>query len=496
MAQSNLPNLLFIFTDQQRLDSFACYGNQQIQMPNLDELAGRSCIFREPYCSSPVCTPSRGTIMTGLYPHQHGAYTNNIPMKSTAGTIPELLAPAVRREYVTGYHGKWHLGDEIFRQHGFDEWVSIEDLYIPHYSPGRDPSARSDYHHFLVGQGFTLGTGHVFKRDFASQLPEHYGKPQFLADHAARFIRENRDRPFMLFVNFPEPHRPFHGPRNGQYRPEEIPLPENHQSPPDQDSPPWYQILAERFRRQGHGGFRLEGEGDWREMIGRYWGLCSLVDTHIGRILRTLSDCGLEDRTIVVFTSDHGEMMGSHRLLTKGVMYKEATQVPLLVHLPGQTEGGQVTGPVSQIDLVPTVLDLLGQPADPNLPGCSLTPLVKKAAKGGEVSSAEAASRVIIQWYGRERLGQVPSWMTELTGRSPEDCVASAAAHRRSIVSESWRFTCSSAGDHELYNSGEDPLEMVNLAESAEHRETARGLLAELREWQGRVGDKLILPDL
>ena len=132
------PNLLFLFTDEQRADTMAAYGNSRIEMPNLNRLAEQSVVFDRAYVTQPVCTPSRSTIMTGLWPHTSGCTANNIALRDDTPCLPEML----RDDYATAYHGKWHLGDEIFAQHGFDEWVSIDDLYAPHCSPGRDPGLR------------------------------------------------------------------------------------------------------------------------------------------------------------------------------------------------------------------------------------------------------------------------------------------------------------------------------------------------------------------
>ena len=347
-------NLLFIFTDEQRADSMAAYGNRRIHTPNLNRLADESVVFERAYVSQPICTPSRSTLFTGQYPHTNGCTHNNIPLRADTSCFPEMLRDD---EYVTAYHGKWHLGDEIFKQHGFDEWRSIEDGYIGYYGPGRDRDARSSYHHFLIGKGLRPRNGSVFQRGEAARLPEELGKPAYLAQEASRFIRENRDRPFALFVNFLEPHMPFYGPRDDEHDPAEIALPENFEHVPAEDQPLKTRLLYQHFLKVG---FKddfdksdmdtptLRTEHDWRRLIARYWGLCSLVDTHVGTILQTLAECRLDENTIVVFTSDHGDMMGSHRLVAKSVLFEEAVRVPLLVRLPGQTRQRRWAPPVSR----------------------------------------------------------------------------------------------------------------------------------------------------
>jgi len=404
------PNLLFLFTDEQRADTLTAYGNDRIHTPNLDRLAGRSTVFDRAYVTQPVCTPSRSSIMTGLWPHTNGCLANNVPLPPDVPCLPELLGPG---EYATGYHGKWHLGDEVFAQHGFDDWVSIEDMYIPHYSGGRDRSARSDYHRFLIANGFAPSRGDVFGRVETARLAEAFSKPAFLAREASRFIRQNAARPFVLYVNFLEPHMPFFGPRDGQYDVGDVALPGNFDAPCAEDQPLKTRLFQRSYAETGHSGLPLETEGHWRRLIANYWGLCSLVDAHVGTILTTLTECGLWDETIIVFTSDHGDMMGSHQLLGKCVMFEEAVRVPLLIRLPGQTKQRRVGEPVSQIDLLPTLLELLGATVPGELQGESLRPALAGAAGGRE--------EVFIEWNGADsglpglKGGDYPERLAEMT---------------------------------------------------------------------------------
>ena len=148
--RSDRPNILFIFTDQQRADTMACYGNSIINTPNLNALADKSFVFENCYVSSPICTPSRGTIMTGLWPHTHGASKNNIKLDDAVQTIADMLPD----DYLKAYYGKWHLGNEVIKQHGFDEWLSIEDQYRAYYTSAQYHDVLSDYHHFLISHGF------------------------------------------------------------------------------------------------------------------------------------------------------------------------------------------------------------------------------------------------------------------------------------------------------------------------------------------------------
>jgi len=486
---SRPPNLLFIFTDEQRYDTMSAYGNHRIETPNLDRLASQSVVFERAYVTQSVCTPSRSSIMTGLYPHSNGCIENNIALPDEIPCLPEIVAPGT---YATAYHGKWHLGDEIFGQHGFDEWRSIEDNYAQYYSKGRDRDARSTYHEWLVENGFEPRNGRTFGRGEAARLPEAFSKPAYLAQGASRYIREHQREPFILYVNYLEPHMPFYGPRDDQYDPAEVALPPDFDARPGKDQPLKTRLFERFYFERGHSGLPLQTEADWRRMIANYWGLCSLVDTHVGTILDTLTDCGLDEHTIVVYTSDHGDMMGSHHLLAKCVNYEEAVRVPLIIRLPGQQHAARVETPVSQIDLLPTLLDLLGQPVPENLEGTSLRPCVE--------GHAEAPPRdVFLEWNGHNNglgdvIGQVsiPEPLLEMAAR--DEIIAAITDPVRTILTpDRWKLNCSPRGEHELYNLNDDPFETQNLA-GTERAPLMQALADRIRRWQERTGDTVTLP--
>ncbi len=219
------PNLLFIWTDEQRADTMSVYGNPRIKAPNLKKLAGESVVFSNAYVSQPVCTPSRSTVMTGLWPHTNSCLENNIPLPEDIPCFSEIVNDS---DYRTGYFGKWHLGDEVFVQHGFDEWVSIEDFYWKHFREGRDRNTKSSYWHFIKELGYKTDEleGEEL-RAFQVRLPLEHCKPRFLELRACDFLRRHRNEPFILYVNFLEPHMPFYGPLNDEHDPDEITLPDN-----------------------------------------------------------------------------------------------------------------------------------------------------------------------------------------------------------------------------------------------------------------------------
>ncbi|MBT3192098.1 MAG: sulfatase-like hydrolase/transferase [Verrucomicrobia bacterium] len=485
----NKPNLLFIYTDEQAFNTLAAYGNSQIEMPNLNRLAEQSVVFNQAYVTQPVCTPSRSTLLTGLYPHANGCTENNVPLSLETPCLPEMLSDG---NYRTAHFGKWHLGDELYAQHGFQEWVGVEDGYTHRSSEGKDKSILSGYHHFLVDNGFTPRDGKKFGRDEAARLPEEYSKPAFLAREASRFLLENRNNPFVLYVNFLEPHMPYFGPRDDQYDPKKMPLPHNFEAEFSDSQPLKTRVFAEAYREWGHSGMPLRTPEHWQRIIANYWGLCSLIDTHIGAILDTLEESGLSDNTIVVFTSDHGDMMGSHRLIAKCVMFEEAARVPLMIRLPGQKQGKHVSGPVSQIDVVPTLLDLMDHSIPQQLQGESLRELL-------ETDNAISTRNAFIEWNGPNSgiVGEatdnfrLPSRLEGVV--SCDELKEAITDSVRTVISpDGWKLNCSPLGEHELYDLNNDPGETVNIF--AENKEPARKLREEIVTWQQETGDTVELP--
>lgn len=497
-------NLLFLWTDEQRPDTIGAYGNRLIRTPYLDRLARESVVFEQAYCASPVCTPARGTVLTGLYPHTHGALYNDVPLPSHAPTIAELLRS---HGYICGYAGKWHLGNELRPQRGFDWWSSLEDIY----TRDRDADGYSTYHHWLTARGYTppdsaRDGAKIFGRNTAARLPEAASKPAFLAHEACRFLEERSrgTEPFALYVNFLEPHMPFFGPWDDMYCPGDVPLPKTWYGPPDAGMPLRHRLLREAFANPNP-ILPVCDEAGWKETVARYWGLASLVDKYVGRILDRLEELGLADNTVVVYTSDHGDMMGEHRLIAKCVQYEGSVRVPLIVRVPGEA-ATRVTAPVGQVDLVPTLLEALGYEKPPHLQGESLLPQI-------HASETDFQPRdVVIEWNGwpgagQNRIAELP-WLpinAAHGGDQSEDvrrAFRALAARQRTLRRGRWKFTVDEAGDHELYDLQTDPHETSNLL----YAERARCLLADalaavgelwegLLAWQEAAGDTVPLAD-
>jgi arylsulfatase A-like enzyme len=466
-ASQPRPNLLFILTDQHRRDAVGAYGNALVRTPHLDALARRGVLFEAAYVTQPLCTPSRASLLTGLYPHTHGAGLNNAPLSPDRRILVEMLAPGA---YRSAWFGKWHLGDEIFRQRGFDEFESTEDGYDEHYSGGRDRSARSGYHHFLAGRGVKPDRPDGYSRPYANTLPKELSKPAYVAGKGVEFIERHRDRPFAVFLSFLDPHTPFNSVNDRMYDPKQMEVPATFHEPLDPTVLERTRVLRDMLQHDAPGQYRgiVDTPRHLQEVKARYYGKVTLVDEMVGRVLARLAELGLSDRTIVVFTSEHGELMGAHRLMFKSLMYEESAGVPLILSVPGLTDNGRrVRAPVSTVDLAPTLLDLMGQPLPPGLQGRSWTPALR-------AGSAWPERPVFLEFNG-------PPWPFE--DRFVERL-------RTVRTPEGWKLTVDDRSQGELYDLVRDPQERKNLFYDEAHLERVRALLEQIRGWQRRTGDQ------
>jgi arylsulfatase A-like enzyme len=446
-----------------------CAGNQVIRAPHLARLASESFYFKHTYCTQPLCTPSRGCVLTGLWPHHHGARGNDHPLRPDVRTLAEYL-PA---DYVTGYFGKWHLGNEITPQHGFQHWRSIEDGYREFYSAGVDRNQRSDYHHFLLQRGYPpdqpdpAGGPPAFSRTLAAALPAPLTKSAFLARETERFLAERKgDAPFFLSVNFLEPHPPTYGPFNDAHDPATIPVGAAFGRPVEGDASRHHRRRCELVAREGYKNHPLNSESDWRRVRANYYGLVTLVDQAIGRILAALEASGQADNTIVVYTSDHGDMLGDHALMQKGVFYEQATRVPMLIRIPWLgRKSTVVNAPFSHIDLAPTLLDMMRPGVPAKLDGTSWAERLREPGKIAE-------NAVVVVWNDAKHPGE---------------------AARCLVTPDRWKCTFYHDDAPTLYDLTADPDEMKNLGHDPAYRARIKSYASDVRRWQELVGDTLRL---
>lgn len=467
------PSLLYIFTDQQRADTLSCYGNDYIDMPALNGLADRSHVFENTYVSQPVCSPSRATMLCGLYPHTARVPACNVPLPEEVRTIAEMVDPDCRRHYF----GKWHLGDEIFAQHGFSEWTGSEDSYRAHFSSPDKHEHVSPYNQFLIDNGVEPNSEafgrRIHTRHLEASQPAPLTKAAFLGDRTADFIRSCGDDRFVACVSYLEPHPPHTGPYNEMYAPASLPVGPHFREKPPENASLLNRVMAAYYGESLEYGLDLRTDEGWRAVRARYFGNCTLIDESIDVILKALQETGRDRDTIVVFTSDHGEMVGDHGILGKTVLYEESVRVPMLIHVPGQAKQHRIAGNFSHIDLVPTLLDLMDEPLGDHLQGTTRTDVLD-----GTASLTD--NDVFIEWNGAD--GHPRPGEAEVNP-------AMATPWRSVISADRWKLNLSAVDQCELYDLNDDPFEQTNRFDDDAVQHRVSDMTDRIRAWQAEVGD-------
>jgi len=399
-----------------------------------------------------------------LYPHSHGVTTNNIPLAQETRTLPELIQ---NENYKTAYIGKWHLGNETQAWHGFDQRISTEDYYTQN-----DTTDNSDYWHYLVKLGYNPDSEYkTFSRTFATNLPYEHSKSKFIENKAIEFLDKHVDQPFMLYLGFLEPHSPNNGPFNELHNPDDVELDSTYFMSTPREYPLRY------FMKKGY-----TYPDETREVFAKYWGLVHQVDLSVGVLLQKLNELGLSEKTILVYTSEHGKMMRKFGLTGKTVMYEPSSRIPWMMRVPGVAPQ-HIDSRVSQIDLVPTLLELMGK-SNPDLPGESLV----SSLMGKE----EINRPVFMEWNSflgwQSQVNNCPDWATE------EECADAVQTQIRTIVTQNgWKLNWSSKDKSQLFNLNDDPMEVMNLYYNSGYSNKVKELKAEILDWQKKTNDKAII---
>ena len=434
------PNLLFVLTDDQGAWAMGCAGNAEIRSPNLDRLAREGIRFDNFFCTSPVCSPARASILTGRIPSQHGVHDALMWQSDTSkgGLDREVPADRVQfllgmptyaellrdRGYDTCLSGKWHLGDGLEPRCGFDTWNPM-------------PYGGTNYFNVPI-----VASGQIEKHEtYATEL---------FTDNALQFLKAqvSDERPFCLAVHYTAPHKPWGREHHPQALWDEYydRCPFESVPGPDEPLPVGFNagaVDAER-RKQNLAGYFAAIEG---------------MDRHVGRLLDWLEEQDLRSNTLVVFMSDNGMNMGHHGLYGKGNatwpqnMFDTSVKVPCLISRPGHVPEHQVnTDLLSQYDWLPTLMEYTGalERVPGGLPGRSFAPLLAGRPIG------ERRSIYVFDEYGPVRMIRSREWK---------------------LV---WRYP---AGAHELFNVGEDPAERVNLFGQRGQADRIRVLRRELDDW-------------
>ena len=526
------PNFLFFITDQHRADYLGCYGHPVLRTPHIDSIAARGTRFARFYVATPVCMPNRATLMTGRMPSVHGVRSNGSPLSLRTNTFVDALRAS---GYATALVGKSHLqnftghpailkrepprpGDQLLDM-TFAEARKPEVPEGPYdqehprrWQSGREFSMQLPFYGFehvdlCTGHGDEVG-GHYYVwlrsrrpdadalRERANQLPHDYVCPQafrtpipeelyptaYIADKSCawldRYAAGKRDKPFFLMTSFPDPHHPFTPPGRywSMYRPQDMPLPPSFQI--GNRAPARGVAWAMAQRESGKADTAAQAafavtEREAREAMALSCGMIAMIDDAIGRVLGRLAERGLADDTVVVFTTDHGDFLGDHRLLLKGpAHYEGITHVPFIWAEPHAGEPRRTDALAGTLDIAASILDRAQVAPYNGIQGMSLLPVLANAS-----ATLARDSMVIEDDQQRASLG------------------LGSGSRMRTLVTQRWRMTIAQDDPYgELYDLAKDPHEMDNLFEDAAHRGVRAELMEKLAYRQIELCDRSPLP--
>lgn len=379
------PNVLWICTDQQRFDSLGCYGNEYVDTPNIDRLAERGVQFDRAFCQSPICAPSRASFLTGRYPRTTGVRQNGQQIPESETLVTKTLADD---GYTCGLAGKLHIGPCNPRADDRPMMERrIDDGYAEfHWS--HDPNRTwptNEYRQWLRERGEEYDpTPHPDSEHVETGVAPENMQTTWCAQKAINFVEEAADfeHPWLYSVNFFDPHHPFVAPEEYLERYEaildELPLPEYEEGELD-DKPDFHEDYHRgAYRNPDMYPFAEMDETDHRLLRAAHWAMVDLIDDQVGRLLDALERSGQREDTLVIFMSDHGELLGDNGAYLKGpFFYEQSVRVPLIASMPGEIrEGATSDALVELVDLAPTLLDAAGVEREPGMQGESLWPML------------------------------------------------------------------------------------------------------------------------
>lgn len=445
VPKARRPNLIYVFADQLRYSSCGYAGDEYARTPHMDRLAAEGCNVHQAISSTPVCAPYRASLMTGKYQSSTGMVINELRLSPEHDCFGHALT---RAGYQTGYIGKWHLWANQLGHHNL-----IKNGFVPPgaYRLGFDGFwAAYNFNHFYYHSPYFLdGVRPHIRQDY---------EPDGQTDMAIQFLRSaaHRSEPFALFLSWGPPHYPWGNDNVAPefrelYRDVNLPLAPNYSNRSDPYADAW-QALPENYDGVVH---------DWMR---NYYAQTANLDGNLGRLLKALDELGIGDDTIFVFTSDHGEMFGSHGRQSKLIFYEEAARIPFLIRWPRKIRAKTVSEALlGTPDIMPTILSMLGI----RIPGSVEGKDLSKAILDGGSGDQEAAYL--------QGMGATAAWADGSEWRAVRDHEYTYAIYRRD-------------GRELLFQRRKDPFQMTNLADERGFSATLahyRGLSGEWRKEQG-----------
>jgi len=414
-SRADKPNIVFVFADQMRAHAMGCMGNKQVITPNLDKLASQGVLVTNAISCQPVCTPFRAQLMTGRYGHATGVIHNDIKLPNSETTIAEVLRD---RGYQRGYIGKWHLE------------ASRADPIAPKNRQGWDYWAvrNCSHRHFKT---------YYWLKDSKKSIPVNGWEPQTQTDLAIDYIKRQKDNPFCLFVSFGPPHNPYKAPQ--------------------------------RYLKKYDGrklARRPIAPGDNTQTLKHYYAMVTSLDDCIGRISKALEAAGIADDTILCFSSDHGDMLGSQGHVLKQRPWEESINIPFILRYPRKVKAAQKRDwIVTSVDFMPTLLGLAGAPVPKNVQGMDLS----ATFRGDSKTERDAAFLFNVHRGG----GPKCDW--------------------RGIRTKKWVYAFHKFGDWIMYDLENDPYQLKNLIDDPKYAAQKKQLAGRLAEMRKELGEKIPL---
>ena len=452
------PNILLILTDQQRVDTLGFQGQTPCRTPNIDRIANEGTSFDRAITPSPLCLPARTALFTGLYPHQTATLHNSDTLRHR----PTLLTNTKEAGYHIAYAGTWHMGEQTITQ-----WTDCHAA-----ESTREYSAWCKSHGLPDGWAFNdiktrshraphMSTPVVS----VSPVKANQTNDAWITRHALNLLRARpTDRPFFLTCSFNGPHPPFQVPQPyfDMYDPADAIEPVNFRptaGEPKSNATSYYRTLW-----RDHG----DNWKSWQKSVAVYWGFVTMIDGFIGQVLNALREEGVDEQTVIVFASDHGEMLGQHGLWHKNHAYEPSLRIPLILRGTGLAQGQRSSASCSLIDIAPTLLNLVGADVPTNLEGRDLrtldqpsTPRDNKADRRLVFSELKSHG----DWHG------IVDW--------------------RMVCDGQYKYTWNNSDRDQLYDLLADPHELSNRVNDQSLAEPLKRLRGALGAWMRRTGDPL-----
>jgi len=434
-GEGNKPNIVFVFADQMRAHAMGCMGNEQVITPNLDKMAAEGLLVTNAISAQPVCTPYRAQLLTGRYGHSTGVIHNDIRLPDSETLISEQMK---KQGYATGYIGKWHLAGnrkdpvDARSRRGWDFWA-VRNCSHAHSKPV------------------------YWLNDATESINVPGWEPDVQTDLAVEFIKKKKDEPFCLFLSFGPPHNPYAAPGKYQKMYEGRTLKNRPNVPAGGVS---------LGKKKNKGKARSQAvDADTRSLL-QYYAMVTSLDSCMGRINAALAQAGVADDTIVVFSSDHGDMLGSQGHPLKQRPWEESINIPFIVRYPARVKKGQVRDwIVSSVDVMPTLLGLCNAPIPANVDGVDYS----STFIGKSDKERESAFLFNVHRGG----GPGTDW--------------------RGIRTKEWVYAYHYSDDWVMYDLKNDPYELNNLVEDPKYAARKQELKAQLEAMRKALGETIPL---